>query len=58
MKEIDSKQLDASIRKIHANLKNRASSGKITEEEAKHSMALVKGVLDYEDFYNVDILII
>jgi enoyl-CoA hydratase/3-hydroxyacyl-CoA dehydrogenase len=57
LKEVDSKQLDASIRKIHANLKNRASSGKITEEEAKRSMALVKGVLDYEDFYNVDIVI-
>ena len=58
MKEIDSKQLDVIIRKIHANLKNCASSGKITKEEAKHSMTLVKGVLDYEDLYNVDIVII
>ena len=41
MKEIDSKQLDASIWKIHANLKNSASSGKMIEEEAKHSMAIL-----------------
>ncbi|GLJ04720.1 hypothetical protein SUGI_0001910 [Cryptomeria japonica] len=57
VKEIDTKQLDAAIQRIHGNLKSRASSGKITEEKAKHAMTLVKGVLDYNEFYNIDIVI-
>uniref|UniRef100_A0A0C9RZE1 TSA: Wollemia nobilis Ref_Wollemi_Transcript_536_2735 transcribed RNA sequence n=1 Tax=Wollemia nobilis TaxID=56998 RepID=A0A0C9RZE1_9CONI len=57
IKEIDSKQLDAAIQRIHGNLKSRTVSGKITKEEANHAMGLVKGVLDYKEFYNVDIVI-
>ena len=49
---------NASLSLLHeANLKNRASSVKITEEEVIRIISLVKGILNYEDFYNVDIVI-
>eukprot|EP01018_Ginkgo_biloba_P021334 Gb_34600 [translate_table: standard] len=57
LKEIDSKQLEAGLQRIRANLKSRVSKGNLTEEEAKHTMALVTGSLDYGNFYDVDIVI-
>jgi hypothetical protein len=40
-----------------ANLQSRVRKGKMTEERYEKAMSLVTGVLDYDSFRNVDLVI-
>ena len=40
-----------------ANLKSLVSRGKLTQDEAGKALSLLKGVLDYAEFKDVDMVI-
>lgn len=40
-----------------ANLQSRVKKGKMTQEKFEKTMSLLKGVLDYESFKDVDMVI-
>lgn len=57
LKEVNEKFLNAGIDRIKANLQSRVRKGKMTEERYEKTMSLVTGVLDYERFKDVDLVI-
>lgn len=57
LKEVNEKFLNAGIDRIKANLQSRVRKGKMTEERYEKAMSLVTGVLDYERFKDVDLVI-
>lgn len=42
---------------LPANLQSRVKKGKMTDERFEKTLSLVKGVLDYESFRDVDVVI-
>lgn len=40
-----------------ANLQSRVRKGKMTQEKFEKTLSLLKGVLDYESFKDVDLVI-
>ncbi|XP_020689146.1 glyoxysomal fatty acid beta-oxidation multifunctional protein MFP-a isoform X1 [Dendrobium catenatum] len=57
LKEVNEDFLKAGIDRIKANLQSRVKKGKMTDEKFEKTLSLVKGVLDYESFRDVDIVI-
>ncbi|KAK3164335.1 hypothetical protein QOZ80_1AG0016180 [Eleusine coracana subsp. coracana] len=57
LKEVNEKFLNAGIDRIKANLQSRVRKGKMTKERYEKAMSLVTGVLDYDSFKNVDLVI-
>ncbi|KAG6555757.1 hypothetical protein Mapa_002997 [Marchantia paleacea] len=57
LKEVNDKFLQAGLGRIKANLQSRVKKGKMTEEKMAKTLSLVKGVLDYNDFKTVDVVI-
>ncbi|OEL15446.1 Glyoxysomal fatty acid beta-oxidation multifunctional protein MFP-a [Dichanthelium oligosanthes] len=57
LKEVNEKFLNAGLERIKANLQSRVRKGKMTEERYEKAMSLVTGVLDYERFKDVDLVI-
>ncbi|XP_010259502.1 PREDICTED: glyoxysomal fatty acid beta-oxidation multifunctional protein MFP-a [Nelumbo nucifera] len=57
LKEVNEKFLQAGIDRIKANLRSRVKKGKMTEEKLEKTLSLIKGVLDYESFKDVDMVI-
>ncbi|CAL4950154.1 unnamed protein product [Urochloa decumbens] len=57
LKEVNEKFLNAGIDRIKANLQSRVRKGKMTDERYEKAMSLVTGVLDYEHFKDVDLVI-
>ncbi|CAK9203542.1 unnamed protein product [Sphagnum troendelagicum] len=57
LKEINSEFLQAGIQRIEENLKGRVAKGGMTQAKLQKTLGLVKGILDYEDFNDVDIVI-
>ncbi|XP_066306293.1 peroxisomal fatty acid beta-oxidation multifunctional protein MFP2-like isoform X1 [Miscanthus floridulus] len=57
LKEVNEKFLNAGIDRIKANLQSRVRIGEMTEERYEKAMSLVTGVLDYERFKDVDLVI-
>ncbi|KAF0920594.1 hypothetical protein E2562_035738 [Oryza meyeriana var. granulata] len=57
LKEVNEKFLNAGIDRIRANLQSRVRKGKMTEERYEKAISLVTGVLDYERFKDVDLVI-
>ncbi|PQQ00219.1 glyoxysomal fatty acid beta-oxidation multifunctional protein MFP-a [Prunus yedoensis var. nudiflora] len=47
----------AGIGRVRANLQSRVKKGKMTQEKFEKTVSLLKGVLDYESFKDVDIVI-
>ncbi|KAF8094314.1 hypothetical protein N665_0365s0002 [Sinapis alba] len=57
LKEINSEYLLKGIKSVEANLKGLVSRGKLTQDKAGKAFSLLKGVLDYTEFKDVDMVI-
>ncbi|GAV64146.1 ECH domain-containing protein/3HCDH domain-containing protein/3HCDH_N domain-containing protein [Cephalotus follicularis] len=57
LKEVNEKFLEAGIGRVRANLQSRVKKGKMTQEKFEKTMSLLKGVLDYGSFKDVDLVI-
>ncbi|CAA6654312.1 unnamed protein product [Spirodela intermedia] len=57
LKEVNDKFLQAGIGRIKGNLQSRVTKGKMTEERFERALSLLTGVLDYERFKDVDLVI-
>eukprot|EP00262_Sarcandra_glabra_P006229 TRINITY_DN18351_c0_g1_i1.p1 TRINITY_DN18351_c0_g1~~TRINITY_DN18351_c0_g1_i1.p1 ORF type:complete len:726 (+),score=137.67 TRINITY_DN18351_c0_g1_i1:162-2339(+) len=57
LKEVNDKFLQAGIGRVKANLHSRVKKGKMTEEKLDRTLSLLTGVLDYESFKDVDMVI-
>ncbi|XP_020583518.1 glyoxysomal fatty acid beta-oxidation multifunctional protein MFP-a [Phalaenopsis equestris] len=57
LKEVNKDFLKAGIDRIKANLQSQVKKGKMTDEKFEKTISLVKGVLDYECFRDVDVVI-
>ncbi|KAK6913755.1 3-hydroxyacyl-CoA dehydrogenase, NAD binding [Dillenia turbinata] len=57
LKEVNDKFLQAGLGRVKANLRSRVKKGKMSQEKFEKSMSLIKGVLDYEGFRDVDMVI-
>ncbi|XP_024368113.1 peroxisomal fatty acid beta-oxidation multifunctional protein MFP2 [Physcomitrium patens] len=57
LKEINDKFLQAGLERIKANLQSRVKKGKMSREKFETILSLVTGVLTYEDFKSVDVVI-
>uniref|UniRef100_A0A0D3DND6 Uncharacterized protein n=1 Tax=Brassica oleracea var. oleracea TaxID=109376 RepID=A0A0D3DND6_BRAOL len=58
LKEINSEYLLKGIKSVEANLKGLVSRGKLTQDKAGKAFSLLKGVLDYTEFKDVDMAVI
>ncbi|KAK6254475.1 Enoyl-CoA hydratase/isomerase - like 9 [Theobroma cacao] len=57
LKEVNEKFLEAGIGRVKANLQSRVKKGKMTQEKFEKTISLLRGVLDYESFRDVDMVI-
>nr|VDD48626.1 unnamed protein product [Brassica oleracea] len=57
LKEINPDYLQKGIKSVEANLKSLVSRGKLTQDKAGKALSLLKGVLDYAEFKDVDMVI-
>ncbi|GKU85433.1 hypothetical protein SLEP1_g111 [Rubroshorea leprosula] len=57
LKEVNEKFLEAGIGRVKANLQSRVKKGKMTQEKFERTFSLLRGVLDYESFKDVDLVI-
>lgn len=57
LKEVNEKFLQSGIDRVKANLQSRVKKGQMTREKFDRTLSLLKGVLDYENFRDVDMVI-
>ncbi|GMI80114.1 MULTIFUNCTIONAL PROTEIN 2, multifunctional protein 2 [Hibiscus trionum] len=57
LKEVNEKFLEAGIGRVKANLQSRVKKGKMSREKFEKTISLLTGVLDYESFRDVDLVI-
>ncbi|KAF3456243.1 hypothetical protein FNV43_RR00893 [Rhamnella rubrinervis] len=57
LKEVNEKFLQAGIGRVRANLQSQVKKGKMTQENFDKTISLLRGVLDYENFRDVDMVI-
>ncbi|KAH0901373.1 hypothetical protein HID58_040876 [Brassica napus] len=57
LKEINPDYLQKGLKSVEANLKSLVSRGKLTQDKAGKALSLLKGVLDYSEFKDVDMVI-
>ncbi|XP_011621903.1 peroxisomal fatty acid beta-oxidation multifunctional protein MFP2 [Amborella trichopoda] len=57
VKEVNAQFLQAGMDRVKANLQSRVKKGKMTQEKFERTFSLIKGVLDYESFRDVDMVI-
>ncbi|CAN8273508.1 unnamed protein product [Cochlearia groenlandica] len=57
LKEVNSEYLSKGTKSVEANLKGLVSRGKLTQDKAGKAFSLLKGVLDYAEFKDVDMVI-
>ncbi|OMO98530.1 Crotonase superfamily [Corchorus olitorius] len=57
LKEVNEKFLEAGIGRVKANLQSRVKKGKMTQEKFEKTLSSLRGVLDYESFRDVDMVI-
>ncbi|KAE8647115.1 hypothetical protein Csa_021742 [Cucumis sativus] len=57
LKEVNEKFLEAGLGRVKANLQSRVRKGTMTPEKFERTISLLKGVLDYESFKDVDMVI-
>ncbi|PIA64926.1 hypothetical protein AQUCO_00100410v1 [Aquilegia coerulea] len=57
LKEINTDYLQKGMKTIEANLRSLVTRGKMTEDKANKAFSIVKGVLDYAEFKDVDMVI-
>ncbi|KAI4347107.1 hypothetical protein L6164_007953 [Bauhinia variegata] len=57
LKEVNSEYLSKGIKMIEANVRGLVTRGKLTKDKAEGTLSLLKGVLDYNEFKDVDMVI-
>ncbi|TXG61404.1 hypothetical protein EZV62_012767 [Acer yangbiense] len=57
LKEINPEYLLKGIKTIEANIRGLVSRGKLTQDKANKALSMLKGVLDYSEFKDVDMVI-
>ncbi|KAH1091268.1 hypothetical protein J1N35_018525 [Gossypium stocksii] len=57
LKEVNEKFLEAGVGRVKANLVSRVKKGQMTQEKFEKTMSLLRGVLDFESFRDVDMVI-
>ncbi|MBA0650307.1 hypothetical protein Goklo_017737 [Gossypium klotzschianum] len=57
LKEVNEKFLEAGIGRVKANLGSQVKKGQMTREKLEKTMSLLRGVLDFESFRDVDMVI-
>ncbi|KAL5537474.1 hypothetical protein UlMin_043175 [Ulmus minor] len=57
LKEINSEYLLKGIKLVEANVQGLVTKGKLARDKASKALSLLKGVLDYADFKDVDMVI-
>ncbi|XP_060174043.1 glyoxysomal fatty acid beta-oxidation multifunctional protein MFP-a-like [Lycium barbarum] len=57
LKEVNDKFLQAGLGRVKANLQSSVKKGKMSQEKFEKTLSLLKGVLDYESFRDVDMVI-
>ncbi|MBA0683766.1 hypothetical protein Goari_025396, partial [Gossypium aridum] len=57
LNEVNEKFLEAGIGRVKANLGSRVKKGQMTQEKFEKTMSLLRGVLDFESFRDVDMVI-
>ncbi|KAK8559100.1 hypothetical protein V6N13_098695 [Hibiscus sabdariffa] len=57
LKEVNSEYLQKGIKTIEANVRGLATRGKLTKDRAEKVLSMLKGVLDYAEFKDVDMVI-
>ncbi|XVF88560.1 hypothetical protein PTKIN_Ptkin19aG0060600 [Pterospermum kingtungense] len=57
LKEINSEYLLKGIKVIEANVRGLVTRGKLTMDKAEKALSMLKGVLDYAEFKDVDMVI-
>ncbi|GAB4839226.1 Altered inheritance of mitochondria protein 1 [Ancistrocladus abbreviatus] len=57
LKEINSEYLLKGIKTIEGNIRGLVTSGKLAQDRAESALSMLKGVLDYSEFKDVDIVI-
>lgn len=57
LKEVNQKFLEGGLGRVKANLSSSVRKGKLTQEKMEKILSNLKGVLDYESFKDVDMVI-
>ncbi|KAK9697687.1 hypothetical protein RND81_08G054200 [Saponaria officinalis] len=57
LKEVNTEFLSKGMKSIEGNIKSLVARGKLTQDKAEKALSLLKGVLDYSEFKNVDMVI-
>ncbi|XP_042497276.1 peroxisomal fatty acid beta-oxidation multifunctional protein AIM1-like [Macadamia integrifolia] len=57
LKEVNAEYLQKGMKAIEENLKGLVVKGKMTRDKAEKALSILKGVLDYSEFKNVDMVI-
>ncbi|XWS17283.1 hypothetical protein CRYUN_Cryun33cG0054100 [Craigia yunnanensis] len=57
LKEVNSEYLLKGIKMIEANIRGLVTRGKLTKDKAEKALSMLKGVLDYTEFKDVDMVI-
>lgn len=57
LKEVNEKFLQGGISRVKANLQSRVKKGSMTQKKFEKTLSLLTGVLDYESFRDVDMVI-
>ncbi|XP_017625864.1 peroxisomal fatty acid beta-oxidation multifunctional protein AIM1 [Gossypium arboreum] len=57
LKEVNSEYLLKGIKTVEANVRGLANRGKMTKDKAEKALSMLKGVLDYSEFKDVDMVI-
>ncbi|KAL9249931.1 Glyoxysomal fatty acid beta-oxidation multifunctional protein MFP-a-like protein [Drosera capensis] len=57
LKEVNENFLQAGVGRVKANLQSHVKKGNMTREKFEKTLSLLKGVLGYEDFRDVDMII-
>ncbi|EEF48233.1 3-hydroxyacyl-CoA dehyrogenase, putative [Ricinus communis] len=57
LKEINSEYLLKGIKMVEANVRGLVTRGKLSPDKADKALSMLKGVLDYSDFRDVDMVI-
>lgn len=57
LKEVNEKFLQAGLDRVKANLQSQVKKGRMSQEKFEKTFSLLKGVLDYDSFRDVDMVI-
>ncbi|KAE8688051.1 hypothetical protein F3Y22_tig00111002pilonHSYRG00006 [Hibiscus syriacus] len=57
LKEVNSEYLQKGIKTIEANVRGLATRGKLAKDRVEKALSMIKGVLDYAEFEDVDMVI-